>query len=116
MNACMLQCTRGVKYLLLRFGTAWTADEKGPLYSGDGGVVQCTDGVVGNHIVKISPLQGEIEGLRIEIRAWSPHLLERLKKSLGCAKAFQYPELDSNQHARRHSRLKTARLPISPPG
>ena len=27
-----------------------------------------------------------------------------------------YPERDSNPHARRHSHLKTARLPISPPG
>ena len=38
------------------------------------------------------------------------------KKALAVPKLFQYPELDSNQHARRHSRLKTARLPISPPG
>ncbi len=75
----MLQCTRGVQYLLLRFGTAGTADEKGPLYSSDGGVVRCADGVVGNHTVKISRLQGETEGLRIGIRAWSPHLLERRK-------------------------------------
>ena len=87
----MLQRARGIQYLLLRFGTAWTADEKGSLYSGDGGVVRCADGVVGNHTVKISRIPGEMEGLRIGIRAWSPHLLERQKKSPGCAKAFSVP-------------------------
>ena len=77
--------------MFLRFSTAGSADEKGPLYSGDGGVMRCADGVVGNHTVKISRLQGETEGLRIGIRAWSPHLLELRKKSPGCAKAFSVP-------------------------
>ena len=53
--------------------------------------MRCADGVVGNHTAKISRLQGEKEGLRIGIRAWSPHLLERRKKSPGCAKAFSVP-------------------------
>ena len=38
------------------------------------------------------------------------------KKTPPVGEVLKYPELDSNQHARRHSRLKTARLPISPPG
>ena len=38
------------------------------------------------------------------------------KKTPPVGEVSKYPELDSNQHARRHSRLKTARLPISPPG
>ena len=67
--------------------------------------MRCADGVVGNHTAKISRLQGN-GGLVLESVRGVRTCLSG-EKSLVAPKLFQYPELDSNQHARRHSCLKT---------